>query len=224
MGDRRFCPECGVYVKLENLPGHYDKQHPRLEVPEPLTEEVARASRPRPPATLSTRRERRRYLAAAIIVLIVVLAAVLLQFVQWPRPGTDIGIPSDCGPFRLSDHRGQVVLLDFMSTSCSHCQAFTRDTLVPLHGQYGSRFVLFSIDVNRENNNTADGNARIARFKTDYGATWCYALDVDHAIAQSYGVGGTPTHFVIDKDGRIVDQHAGEESLGTVVARLSQYW
>jgi len=198
MGDRRFCPECGVSVKLENLPGHYEKQHPRLEMPEPLTHEAARAAKPRPPATLSTRREKRRYLAAAIIVLIVVLAAVLLQFVQWPRAGTGIEVPSDCGTFRLSDHRGQVVLLDFMFVNCEACR-ISMPHLVALRNAFGPDVLtMISIDLV-----PTETEGMLAAFRDEFGATWHFAFDRTGELQLEYKVEIFPSLMIIKPSGKV---------------------
>src|SRR5436309_11648090 len=81
MADRRDCPECGVSVKVENLPAHYAKQHPRAEVPEELHEEATKAVRAtkaaRPGAPVTVTRTGKIVIAVVAIVLIVILVVVI---------------------------------------------------------------------------------------------------------------------------------------------------
>jgi len=236
MADRRKCPECGVNVKIENLPAHYEKQHPRAQVPEKLTQEATQAARvakqTRRPPPVATSSERRLYLAGGVIVVIVVVAAVLLaqsglfntSLVGKPAPGFTL-TSSDGGTVSLSQYLGRVVLLDFMATTCTFCQQFTQNTLVPLHnGADGSKFVILSIDINKERDDLATGNARINTFKTNFGSTWTYALDVTRELGTTYNVKGTPAHYIVDRSGNVVDFHEGYEAGGDLTARLSQYW
>jgi thiol-disulfide isomerase/thioredoxin len=49
---------------------------------------------------------------------------------------------ADAEPLALASFRGKVVALVFISTTCSHCQEFTRE-LVPLAKEYAPRGVQF---------------------------------------------------------------------------------
>ncbi len=234
MADRRKCPECGVSVKLENLASHYERQHPRARVPDELTEEATKATRVAKatgrPRRATTASERRLYLVGAVIVVIIVVAAIVVQslgsgLVGKLAPDFTLSASDGSGNVDLARYRGRVVLLDFMATTCEFCQVFTRDTLVPMHsGADGSKFVILSIDINKEGDTLTTGNPRIERFKTDYSATWTYALDTKGVSTNPYGVRGTPTHYIIDKDGIIRDYSQGAESIADLTARLSKYW
>lgn len=229
MAGRRSCPECGVSVNVENLPAHFEKLHPHTALDPALLQDARKEARTHRPRSGPSSAEKRVYAIGAVVILVVLVAAIGLQ--QLSRPGPVGGVAPDFSltttagsTVQLAALRGSVVLLDFFSTSCPACQQFTSGTLVSLYSQYGSQFVLISIDVNRENDNAADGDARIAAFMTTYGATWTYALDVDRRVANSYGISVTPTHFIVDASGNIVDRHEGSESLDVLVSRLSQYW
>ena len=225
MAERRKCPECGATVNVENLPAHFAKLHPRSKL-DPSVLQEARTHRTRRAPSAS---EKRVYVISAVVILVVLAAAIGIQQLSRQTPpggvASDFALTTTSGStLRLSALRGSVVLLDFFSTSCQACQQFTSSTLVSLYAQYGSQFILASIDVNREQDNAADGNARIATFMSAYGATLTYALDVDQSVARAYGISVTPTHFIIDKDGNVVDRHEGSEPLDGLVARLSRYW
>jgi peroxiredoxin len=61
-----------------------------------------------------------------------------------------------------------------------------------------------------------------AKFINDYGSGWTYLFDSSGAIMNLYGVTGTPTFFVIGKDGSIVTTFEGEQTLNTLATALSQ--
>src|SRR2546425_5676377 len=83
MADMRKCAECGVSVKVENLPAHYAKQHPRAEVPEALQREavqvVLAAKAARAPAPVALTRNGKILIAAVPVVLAVLPILVILK-------------------------------------------------------------------------------------------------------------------------------------------------
>jgi len=232
MSERRKCPECGVSVKVENLEAHFKKLHPRSKLDPAVAAEAQReARRHRPIRRGATSAEKKVYVASAIVILVVIAVAVGIQQSSQPpsppvgQPAPDFQLTTTSGDIvQLSSFRGRVVLLDFFSTSCYVCQQFTPDTLAPLYAQHGIHFVLLSIDVNREGNNLADGNTRISTYMATYGASWTFALDTSRTVTRAYGIQATPTHFIIDKNGNIVDSGQGIETVDELVARLSDYW
>ena len=229
MAEFRRCPECGASVKLSNLAAHYVRQHPRAARPLDLGAEEKRAVQEdlRWHRTVRSRREARFFLAAAAVVAVIVALAIALPYllsnpVGRPAPQFQLST-STGGSMVLSQFRGRVVLLDFMSTTCLYCQAFTTDALVPLAEKYAGRLVLISIDINRQGDDLTTGNARIEQFRTTYGATWTYALDTA-GVTRLYGVTATPTHFIVDKAGVLRDVHTGLEAVDAVEGRLAAYW
>lgn len=233
MADRRKCPECGVTVKVENLPAHYEKLHPRAEVPEVLREESAKAvevaQKEHRPRRATTASERRTYLIAAVVIVVIVVLGIAAQsllggLVGKQAPDFTLTNSADSTVVKPTS-LGRVVLLDFMRTTCEFCQQFTQQTLVPLHNSAnGSRFILISIDINVNGEDLATGNPRINTFKTSYGATWAYALDVTQKVTSAYGITGTPTHFIVDKTGKIVYEHSGVQTVADLTAELAKYW
>jgi peroxiredoxin len=203
-------------VKLENLEGHVQRVHPGQDVDTSLTKEERRAlARPSPRAGRpQVSRSGRTWIVVLVVIVVAVLAFALIY-----RPGgtTPSGTAPDFtitattgGDITLSSLRGQVVFLDFMDTDCHFCQEHTGTTMVPLHNQWGNQVFFLSIDVGwvppRD-----DTVADVEAFKTQYGSTWTYALDPDN-VHEAYGVTGTPTQFLIDKDGNIAGDPYGATS------------
>jgi thiol-disulfide isomerase/thioredoxin len=79
----------------------------------------------------------------------------LAAFAATPRPSPPFQIKRLPGekPLNLSNYRGKVVALVFISTTCPHCQDLTRK-LVPMAKEFGSRvqFLECAIDPTAEAN------------------------------------------------------------------------
>jgi thiol-disulfide isomerase/thioredoxin len=106
------------------------------------------------------------------------------------------------GRHKLSEHQGQVVLLDFWATWCGPCR-MTMPLVDKLEREYKSRgLVVYSINL-RE---TREAAAEYMR-KKGYGMTTL--LDLDGAVGDAYQVNGIPALFVIGKDGKIASQMVG---------------
>src|SRR4051794_15080436 len=70
---------------------------------------------------------------------VVLFACGVLAIAQVPRPSPELIINTLGGaPLRVTQNRGKVVIVEFLLTSCSHCQ-HTTDILKKLQGEYGSQ-------------------------------------------------------------------------------------
>jgi peroxiredoxin len=75
----------------------------------------------------------------ASVTLAVCLSPAVFAGPPVPRPANEFRIVSPSGkPVKLSDYRGKVVLLQFLYTTCSHCQATAR-MLSKLQEEFGPR-------------------------------------------------------------------------------------
>ncbi len=125
----------------------------------------------------------------------------------------------------LSSFRGKVVLLEFMVPWCGHCQNMA-PVLEGLYQQYGRENVVFlsvSGSWQGPDGRPADANDA-AKFIRDYHSSWIYAYDSSNTAFNSFGVTGTPTFFIIAKNGSIAATYSGEvsyETLATDLSRLS---
>ena len=131
----------------------------------------------------------------------------LSNFVPYTRPeslaeGTpapDWALPTLTGDtVRLADLRGKVVLLDFFYKSCAPCCA-ALPGLQRLHEKYKDRgVVLLGIDPidNPEKDEMAD-------FLAKRGITYT-VLFSDRELSNTYRIGGYPSLFILDRDGKIV--------------------
>ncbi|QOV87673.1 TlpA family protein disulfide reductase [Humisphaera borealis] len=103
---------------------------------------------------------------------------------------------------KLSDLKGQVVMLDFWATWCGPCRA-SMPHLDAIYKEFGDKG-LKAFAVNLREKDTV-----IKPFveKTKLGMP--VLLDVEGKVAKSFGVSGIPQTVVIDKDGKIVKVTVG---------------
>ena len=111
-------------------------------------------------------------------------------------PAPDFERPALAGdPFRLADHRGEVVLVNFWATWCLPCKIETPD-LVALQTEFqdeGVRFVGVSLD--------EGGFDDVRPFAEEFGVNYPLVLD-DGALLEPYGgLVALPTTLLVDRDG-----------------------
>ncbi len=99
---------------------------------------------------------------------------------------------------RLSELRGQVVVLNFWASWCPPCRA-EMPALQALHEQRGSQGVV----VLAVNSTVQDSEQAARDFAAEYGLTFPIGLDRDGQATRLYQVRALPSTFFIDRDGVI---------------------
>lgn len=209
------CPLCGAKVKVENLERHVRNRHPREEVDlaSLLTAEEVRTARAparrRAPVVTSGGI---RLVAAVIIIVAIVVAVAIVNPFRGVGPGVGQVAPdfeltaTTGGAIRLLDYRGSPVFLEFMDIDCGFCIQEATDVLPYLYENYSSRARFLSVSVNFVG--STDTPDRVNAFRSDYGTSWLYAID-DGRARSAYGVSSTPTTFILDRNGVVVDVIVG---------------
>lgn len=150
---------------------------------------------------------------AVLTLLVAILLAGCARQAPAERPlATPFEVETlDGATFALVDHRGEVVLLDFMATWCVPCREQIPDFRA-VHDRLD--FVALSLDVD-----PTEDEATLARFRDEVAADWPFALDTD-GVRVRYGAYALPKQVLIDREGRV----AWETRPGQVVdgARLER--
>ncbi|MGD8328266.1 MAG: TlpA disulfide reductase family protein [Acidobacteriota bacterium] len=109
---------------------------------------------------------------------------------------------------RLSDYRGEVVLLDFWGAWCGPCHA-EAPHLVEAYERFAARgFEIIGIDY-------GDDEEQQRAFMEEFGIDWPQTRESNAArpIHELYRVPDWPTHFLIDEDGMILKYEPRGEQL-----------
>ena len=118
---------------------------------------------------------------------------------------------------RLSDHRGNVVLLEFMRTTCSHCVNEMAQLVSVQKAVNGVTMISVSVDPQ------CDADVVLENFMKTYGAPYSsknqFARDTA-GVTSLYEISSVPTVIIIDADGRIVQVNTGEVSSETLIQQI----
>ena len=175
----------------------------------------------RHPSSLSPDR-RRRWPKVAAIALGVALVCLLLGF-GLSRDPTAIRSPlvgrrapsfaletlGGSSTIRLSDLRGQVVVLNFWASWCAECR-LEHPALAEAWELYGDRGAVIVGVLYQDTKGAALAYAR------EMGGGWPLVEDPGARTALSYGVYGVPETFFIGRDGRIASKVTGPVSRETL--------
>jgi peroxiredoxin len=100
------------------------------------------------------------------------------------------------GKFRLADHRGKVVMVNFWATWCPPCleEMPAMERLYRQHKDAGFTLVAISVD--------ADAG-KIGPFLTAHKLTFPVGLDPRMDLANGYAVRALPSSFIVGRDGNL---------------------
>jgi cytochrome c biogenesis protein CcmG, thiol:disulfide interchange protein DsbE len=114
---------------------------------------------------------------------------------------------------RLSDYRGQIVLLNFWATWCEPCLEEIRmySRWQREHGVDGLQVIGVSMD---------DDPTAVVEAVRNYQIPYPVVMGDEHLGNLYGGVLGLPLSYLIDSSGRIVARYQGEAKLGALEARL----
>lgn len=115
----------------------------------------------------------------------------------------DFTLKSDGGPnLRLSEYRGQVVMLNFWATWCGPCRQ-EMPLLNALYEQYRKAgFTLLGVNVD-------DAQAHARTMARKFGVRFPVVFDNDKRVSKLYQVDAMPSTVLIDRDGRVRYRHRG---------------
>ena len=119
------------------------------------------------------------------------------------KPAPDFALKSDSGRnVRLSELRGQVVLVNFWASWCTPCRQ-ELPILNKLHTQYrGAGMALLAVNVDEERKNAETMLRRLE-------LSMPVLFDADKSVVRLYQVDTMPTTLLVDRDGRVRYVHRG---------------
>ena len=107
---------------------------------------------------------------------------------------------TDGQEFSLSDYRGEVVVLDMMTTWCGTCQMLAQNTLVPFYNEIENQslnVMILSIGVDR-----LETTQMLKDHAAENNYIWRHAIDTDTAqVEERYDAYPVPLVVVIDAEG-----------------------
>ena len=104
---------------------------------------------------------------------------------------------------KLSDYRGQVVIVDLWDTWCPPCR-MEIPHFIELQNQYGERgFSMLGVAFGREGIDT------VKNFVRDNRINYTNALMTQEIMSQFGDITGIPTTFVIDREGAVYKKYVG---------------
>jgi peroxiredoxin len=103
---------------------------------------------------------------------------------------------------RLSDYRGQVVLLNFWGTWCGPCRVEMPEFEAAYDANKDTGFTILAVN----NRDTADA---VSSFRGEFGLSFPLVMDDGAAIAKTYGVFSFPSTYVLNQQGVITARHFG---------------
>ena len=116
--------------------------------------------------------------------------------------------------WKLSDHRGQVVLVNFWATWCPPCQHETPD-IVKLANDYSNKglsVIGLSLD--------QGGAEKVRNFVNEYKIPYPVALANGEKVAE--GIDAIPVSILLDRQGRVAFRHVGTVDEKTLKGEVDQ--
>lgn len=109
--------------------------------------------------------------------------------------------------YSINDFKGKIVLLDFWTLGCINCQHIIPD-LQRLEAEYPEELVVIGVHSAKFDNEKMHNAIRKAILK--FGITHPVVNDAGFEVWKHYAVNAWPTIVLIDPDGKVIGQRAGE--------------
>jgi cytochrome c biogenesis protein CcmG, thiol:disulfide interchange protein DsbE len=179
------------------------------------------------PEAAARRRRRRRWVVLGGVMAGILLLTALLSF-GMSRDPTILTSPligklapdfalrtlDGDGVVRLSDLRGQVVVVNFWKSTCAACFV-EHPALAAAWNRYRDRgVVVVGIDFE-------DSLSGARGFAESQGGDWPLVVDGEGRTVLAYGVTGPPETFFIGRDGRISSKQIGPVTYELMTDRIT---
>jgi thiol-disulfide isomerase/thioredoxin len=158
----------------------------------------------------------KRFVIVFLVVLFVTACSYRGEELSGGAP--DFVLPAVDGTiFRLSDHTGQVVVVDFWATWCPPCQEMI-PVLKKLHRNYSGKGLLV-LGVSLDN----DGLEVLGPFVHREMIPYRIVMGDDRILRAFGGVTTIPTLYIVDREGRLVRKMVGYHSYDDLENEIKRY-
>lgn len=105
--------------------------------------------------------------------------------------------------YKLSELKGQAVMLDFWATWCPSCKA-EMPLLQEMYKQYADQgFIIIGIDMQ-------ETPKVVQQFQQEYGLTFPLVIDSEEKVTKLYDIVPLPTAYFIDRNGVVQTKWTGQ--------------
>ena len=150
---------------------------------------------------MGKRRTRIKSGLAFILSAMIFMATAAADEVQGKAP--DFTLKSASGKnLKLSEYRGEVVLLNFWASWCGPCRQ-EMPYLEQLQDRYASYgFTVMGVNVEED-------SSKARKMLKDVSVTFPILFDTSNSVSKAYKVAAMPTTVIIDRDGNMRYLHKG---------------
>lgn len=117
---------------------------------------------------------------------------------------------------KLSDYKGKIVILNFWAVWCKYCKQEMPDlNEVNKELEKDNKAVILAVDV-QESSNTVNEYLKSNNINLKV------LMDTEGTVAQTYGITGYPTTFVLNRDGSLYTYISGATDKETLLAYIDK--
>ena len=133
------------------------------------------------------------------------------------QAAADFELPQvDGETFRLSEHAGKIIVLDFWATWCRPCVAALPDYVEATRHFHESELVFVAVNIE-------ESPQQIRAFLKEHQLDMRVAIDGGSEVASQYQVGGIPHSLIISPEGTIEYVHVGyDPDAGSEIQRVAE--
>jgi len=121
----------------------------------------------------------------------------------------------DGGIVRLSELRGNPVLINFWASWCGPCRTEMPHIQAAYENHARNGLVVLGVD-------QMESPGSVSRFAEEFGLTFPIPMDSDGEVSAVYQARGLPTSFFVDPDGVIQATFTGPMSSGFIESKLEE--
>lgn len=115
----------------------------------------------------------------------------------------------------LSDHRGEVVLVNFWATWCPPCRVEMPDMEAVYRAHRDEGFEILGVD-------QREPKELVEEFVTERGFSWIFLLDEDFDVSREYSATSIPRSILVDRDGTVAHIWTGTLTRAQLEQQLAQ--